>query len=80
MRDPEPVARAQRAATRLEPAWDNGAPISFGAGRHAPDQVRDMATELSGRTFGKLPGQVTDQLAACRPGPQAAPDQPPASA
>ena len=25
MRDPELVARAQRGATRLESAWDNGA-------------------------------------------------------
>ncbi len=52
-----------------------GAPVSFG--RHAPDQVRDMA-ELSGWNSGELPGQVTDQLAAW-PG-QTGPDQPPASA
>ena len=57
-----------------------GAPLSFGVGRHAPDQVRDMASELAGWTPGELPGQVTDQLAAWPPGPQTAPDQPPASA
>ena len=134
MRDPELVARAQRAATRLESAREQwreprvvigigadeaeylaefldrdecaqrlqipqqqvrraepppegtgeharpalfGAPVSFGAGRHVPDQVRDTA---AGRTPGELPGQVTDQLAARPPGPQTAPDQPPASA
>jgi hypothetical protein len=41
-----------------------GAPISFGAGRHAPDQVRDVAAEPAGWTSCELPGQVTDQLAA----------------
>ena len=55
-----------------------GAPVSYG--RHAPDQVRDMATELAGWTPGELPGQVTDQLATWPPVPQAGADQPPASA
>ena len=41
-----------------------GAPISLGVGRHAPDQVRDMAAELAGWTSGERPGQVTGQLAA----------------
>jgi hypothetical protein len=71
MRDPELVARAQRAATRLE----------SGVCRHPPDQIRDMTTDLAGWTGwnpGELPGQATDQLAARPPGPQA--DQPPASA
>jgi len=55
-----------------------GAPVSYG--RHAPDQVRDIATELAGWTPGELPGPVTDQLAAWPPVPQAGADQPPASA
>ena len=55
-----------------------GAPVSYG--RHAPDQVRDMAAELAGWTPGELPGQVTDQFAAWPPVPQAGADQPPASA
>ena len=55
-----------------------GAPLSYG--RHAPDQVRDMATELAGWNPGELPGPVTDQLAAWPPVPQAGADQPPASA
>ena len=46
----------------------------------APDHVRDMAAEPAGSTPGELRGQVTDQLAAWPPGPQTAPDQPPASA
>jgi len=53
-----------------------GAPLSFSVGRHAPDQIRDMATSW---TSSELPGQVTEQFAAW-PGPQTAPDQPPASA
>jgi hypothetical protein len=48
----------------------------FGVGRHAPDRVRDMATELASWTSGELAGQ----LAAPLPGPHTAPDQPPASA
>jgi hypothetical protein len=162
MRDPELVARAQRAATRLESAWEQwralhglavapgqpvvsyvgyslkepwgeprvvigidadeaeylaefldrdecvqrvqipqqgwraevppegtgeharpallGAPVSFGVGRHAPDQVRDMAPELASWNTGELPGQVSDQLAAWPPVPQTGADQPPASA
>jgi hypothetical protein len=55
-----------------------GASVSYG--RHAPDQVRDIATELAGWTPGELPGQVTDQLAAWPPAPQAGAEQPPASA
>ena len=55
-----------------------GAPVSYG--RHAPDPVRDMATELAGWNPGELPGQVTDQLATWPPVPQAGADQPPASA
>jgi hypothetical protein len=157
MRDPELVARAQRAATRLESAWEQwralhglavapGQPVVsyvgyslkepwgeprvvigidadeaeylaefldrdecaqrveipqqqgrrtelppegngeharsalLSYGRHSPDQVRDMATELAGWNPGELPGQVTDQLAAWPPGPQTSADQPPASA
>jgi hypothetical protein len=55
-----------------------GAQASFG--RHSPDQVRDMATELAGWNPGELPGQVADQLAVWPPGQQAGADQPPASA
>ena len=59
-----------------------GASVSYG--RHAPDQVRDMAAELAGwnpgELPGELPGQVTEQLAAWPPVPQAGADQPPASA
>ena len=55
-----------------------GAPVSYG--RHSPDQVRDMATELAGWNPGELPGQVTDQLAAWPPAPPPATDQPPTSA
>jgi hypothetical protein len=29
---------------------------SFGVSRHAPDQVRHLATELAGWTSGELPG------------------------
>jgi hypothetical protein len=57
-----------------------GAPVGFGVGRHAPDQVRDAAPELASWTTGELPGQVTDQLAAWPPSPQTSADQPPASA
>ena len=53
-------------------------PVSYG--RHSPDQVRDMATELAAWNPGELPGQVTDQLATWPPGPQTSADQPPASA
>jgi hypothetical protein len=55
-----------------------GAPVSFGVGRHAPDQLRDLATDMAGWGTGELPGQVTGQLATWPPVPQA--DQPPASA
>jgi hypothetical protein len=55
-----------------------GTPVSYG--RHSPDQVRDMATELSGWNPGDLPGQVTDQLVTWPPGPQTGADQPPTSA
>jgi hypothetical protein len=55
-----------------------GAPVSFGAGRHAPDQIRDIAPDLAGWGTGELPGQVADQLAGWPHGPQG--DQPPASA
>ena len=55
-----------------------GTPVSYG--RHSPDQVRDMATELAGWNPGELPGQVTNQLPAWPPGPQTGADQPPASA
>jgi hypothetical protein len=79
------IARAQRVAPHLEPAWEReraardsrSRPVSLSIGRCAPDQVRHMA---AGRTSGELPGQVTDQLAAGLWGPQMAPDQPPASA
>ena len=77
------VRRAEPPAERSgEPARPVplGAPISFRVGRHAPDHVRDMAAEPVGSTSGELRGQVTDQLAAWPPGPQTAPDQPPASA
>ena len=55
-----------------------GTPVSYG--RHSPDRVRDMTTELAGWNPGELPGRVTDQLAAWPPAPQAGADQPPASA
>lgn len=88
MRDPELVARAQRAGRRAELPPEGtgeharsalpGAPVSYG--RHSLDQVRDMATELAGWNPGELPGQVTDQLAAWPPDPQTSEDQPPATA
>ena len=86
----ECVQRAQipQQGRRAEPSAEGpgeqaraallGAPLSYG--RHAPDQVRDMATELAGWNPGELPGPVTDQLAAWPPVPQAGADQPPASA
>jgi hypothetical protein len=55
-----------------------GATVSYG--RHSPDQVRDIATELAGWNPDELPGQVTDQLAVWPPGPQTGADQPPTSA
>jgi hypothetical protein len=84
------VARAQRAATRLESAWEQWRalhglavapwqPVVSYVG-YSPDQVRDTATELAGWNPGELPGQVTDRLAAWPPGPQTGADQPPASA
>jgi len=76
----------QQQARRAEPPPEGtgeharpallGAPLSFSVGRHAPDQIRDVATSW---TSSELPGQVTDQFAAW-PGPQTTPDQPPASA
>ena len=76
MRDPQlaeppPEGIGERARPALL-----GAPVGFGVDRHAPDQVRDMATELAGWISGELP----DQLTAWPPSPQTAPDQPPASA
>ena len=75
----------QQQARRAEPPSEGtgeharpallGAPVGYGVGRHAPDQVRDMASELAGWTPGELPGQVTDQLAAWPPSTQTAPDQ-----
>jgi hypothetical protein len=54
------------------------APVSYG--RHAPDQVRDVGSELAGWNPGELPGSATDQLAAWPPVPQTGMDQPPTSA
>jgi hypothetical protein len=48
-------------------------------GHQSPDQARAMAAELAGWTSGKLPGQVTEQLASWPPGVPSAADQPPAS-
>ena len=73
--DALPEGTGERARSALL-----GAPVSFGAGRHAPDQVRDMAPELANWTTGEFPGPVTDQLAAWPPVPQTGADQPPASA
>jgi hypothetical protein len=74
--EPPPEGTGEHARSALL-----GAPVSFGVGRHAPDQVRDMAPGLAGWTSGgELPGQVTDQLAAWPPVPQPGADQPPASA
>jgi len=83
MRDPELVTRAQRAATRLESAWEqwrapHGLAVSSGRGRPSPDQVRDIAAELAGWTSGELPGQATEQLTAWPPGAPMTSDQPPA--
>ncbi len=55
-----------------------GASVSYG--RHAPDPVRDMATELTGWKPDELPGEVTDQLATWPAVPQTGTDQPPSSA
>jgi hypothetical protein len=80
---PQPVRRAEpppeHAGEHARPTL-LAAPVNFSVGRHAPDQVRDMATELASCTNGELPGQVTEELAVWPPGPQTAPDQPPASA
>jgi hypothetical protein len=73
--EPPPEIAGEHARSALL-----GAPVSFGVGRHAPDQGRDMATELAGWTTGELPGQVTDQLAAWPQAPQPNADQPPAGA
>jgi hypothetical protein len=73
--DPPPERAGEHARSALL-----AGPASFSVGRHAPDQVRDMASELAGCTNGEHPGQVTDQLPAWPPGPPTAPDQPPASA
>ena len=79
-----PSSRERRAELPPEGSGEHarsallGTPVSYG--RHLPDQVRDMATELSGWNPGELPGQVTDQLAAWPPGPQTGADQPPTSA
>jgi hypothetical protein len=56
------------------------APVSFGIGRHSPDQVRDIAAELAGWTSGELPGQISEQLAGWPPGVPSASGQPPATA
>ena len=64
MRDPELVARAQRAATRLESAWE---PLQ---------QARDIAAEL----VGWNPGELPEQFASWPPGGPLTADQPPASA
>ena len=55
-------------------------PVSYG--RHSPDQVRDMATELVGWNPGERPAPQTDadQLAAWPPAPQTGADQPPGGA
>ncbi|MGH3286665.1 MAG: hypothetical protein ACRDPD_18640 [Streptosporangiaceae bacterium] len=70
--EPPPDGTGEHARSALLSTPLN-TPLSYG--RHSPDQVRDMATELTGWTPGELPGQVTDQLATWPPGP----DQPPAS-
>jgi len=88
MRDPELVARAQRAATRLATA-SQADRISAGRHRRIPEsgasgppvpfgrgpQSADQARDLAGWTSGELPGQVNEQLASWPPGA----DQPPAS-
>src|SRR5579864_4735772 len=74
-RRPEPPAEGTGEHSRTALL---GAPVSYG--RHAPDQVRDMATELAGWNPGELPSQVTDQLATWPAVPQMGVDQPPASA
>jgi hypothetical protein len=71
--EPPPEGTGEHARSALL-----STPVSLG--RHSPDQVRDMATELVGWNPGELPGQVTDQLAAWPPGPQTGADQPPTSA
>ena len=59
MRDPELVARAQRAATRLESAWEQwrgmdsrtrlAGPLQSGPSRQVPpDQARDFTAGLAG--------------------------------
>lgn len=74
-RRPEPPAEGTGESAR---AALLGASVSYG--RHAPDPVRDMATELVGWKPGELPAQVTDQLATWPTVPQTGIDQPPASA
>jgi hypothetical protein len=79
-----PQQHGRRAELPPESTGEHGraallsTPVSYG--RHSPDQVRDMATELAGWNPVELPGEVTDQLAAWPPGSQTGADQPPASA
>jgi hypothetical protein len=71
--------RRQRAPVSTPVSALTGAPVSYG--RHWPDQARDVATELADWDPGKLPGQITDQLAAWPPaGHGSATYQPPTSA
>jgi len=72
---PQPESPSEYASSALL-----SAPVSFGIGRHCPDQVRDIAAEFAVWTSGELPGQVSEQLAGWPPGLPSASDQPPATA
>jgi len=71
MRNPELVARAQRAATRLESAWEQWRALHGLA--LAPGQP---VVSYVGYSLNELPGQVTEQLASWPPGMPSAADQP----
>jgi hypothetical protein len=75
-----PQQQGRRAELPPESNGEHARSALLSYGRHSPDQVRDMTTELAGWNPGELPGQVTDHLAAWPPGPQTSADQPPASA
>jgi len=70
MRDPELVARAQRAATRLESAREQWRAL----------QPQDIAAELVGWNQSELPSQRPEQFASWPPGMPTGADQPPAGA
>jgi len=73
MRDPELVARAQRAATRLESAWEQQQPPV----QPVPLQAGPLQSgPLQSGPLQQVP--LTEQFASWPPGGPLAADQPPA--